>query len=122
MKIIKASFVLFFCVGLCSCSNSFINHKLEYKKVGDCKETPKDIKMNSNINGERYEFLACADDDFDGKAYTVDRKGDSIIVAFPKSATKKQSLFSLTLDIDAKPAYHHIVLDGKEIPITQVSP
>ena len=100
-----------------SCSNSFINHELKYQKQGECRPLEKDIQMISNINGERYEFLACMDDDFDGKGYHVERSGDSIIVSFTKTANKKQSLYSLVLDIDAKPAYHHIVLDGKEITI-----
>lgn len=100
-----------------SCSDSFINHELKYEKLGDCRSTENNIQMTSNINGERYEFLCCLDDDFNGKNYTVDRAGDSIVVSFPKAITKKQILYSLKLDIDAKPAYHHIVLDGKEITI-----
>jgi len=102
---------------LFSCSDSFINHELKYEKQGECRPLEKNIQMISNINGERYEFLACLDDDFDGKNYKVDRSGDSIIVSFPKTAKKKQTLYSLILDIDAKPAYHHIVLDGNEITI-----
>lgn len=100
---------------LFSCSDSFINHGLKYEKLGDCREYAKDIKVESNINGERYEFLSCMDEGFVGKNYTVERKGDTILVDFPKTATEKQALFSLTLDIDAKPPYHHIVLDGNEI-------
>ncbi len=99
-----------------SCSDSFINHDLKFEKVGDCSGITQPVKMVSNINGERYDFFCCLDDGFDGKNYTVDRKGDSIIVNFPK-AGKKQALYELTLDIDAKPNYHHIVLDGKEITI-----
>ena len=111
-------FLVFLCAAsLFSCSDSFIKQKLKYEKLGDCREFAKDIKMNSNINGEQYEFLCCMDDGFDGKNFTVERKGDSIVVNFPKTATKKQSLYNLVLDIDAKPAYHHIVLDGKEIPV-----
>ena len=102
---------------LFSCSDSFVNHELKYEKQGECRPLEKNIQVTSNINGERYEFLACIDDDFDGKNYKVDRVGDSIVVNFPKTAAKKQRLYSLTLDIDAKPVYHHIVLDGNEIAI-----
>lgn len=98
-----------------SCSDSFINHKLKFEKAGDCTGEMKPIRMISNINGERYEFDCCMDGDFDGKAYSVERKGDSIIVGFPKTSGKKQSLFNLTLDIDAKPRYGHIILDGREL-------
>ncbi len=104
-----------------SCSNSFINHELKYEMLGDCKDIAKDIKMKSNINGERYEFLCCMDDGFDGKTYTVERQGDSILVNFPKTASKKQVLYNLVLDIDAKPVYHYIVLDGQGIAITTIA-
>lgn len=100
---------------LFSCSDSFINHKLKSEKTGDCSGETKPIRMISNINGERYEFECCMDDDFNGNAYTVERKGDSIIVGFPKTASKKQSQFNLVLDIDAKPRYGHIILDGREL-------
>ena len=102
---------------LFSCSDSFINHDLKYEMMGECRELAMDIKMESNINGKRYEFLSCMDEGFDGKNYTVERKGDSILVGFPKTAAKKQLLYNLILDIDAKPAYHHIILDGQEISI-----
>ncbi len=100
-----------------SCSNSFINHDLKFEKIGDCTGISKPIKMESNINGERYEFFCCMDDGFDGKTYTVERKGDSITVNFPRSTAKKQVLYNLTLDIDAKPNYHHIILDGNDVTI-----
>jgi hypothetical protein len=73
--------------------------------------------MISNINGERYEFFSCIDDGFEGKNYTVDRKGDSIIVSFPKTASAKKALYKLTLDIDAKPRYSLISIDDREIDI-----
>jgi len=109
--------ILIFSCFLFSCSNSFINHKLKFEKIGYCSSVPSPVNMTSNINGERYEFVGCMDDGFDGKNYRVERKGDTIIVSFPKTATKKQVSFSLVLDIDAKPAYHHIILDGQELTI-----
>ena len=57
------------------------------------------------------------DNDFDGKGYTVERKGDSVIVSFTKTTGKKQAEYNLILDIDAKPNYHHIILDGQELTI-----
>ena len=105
------------CCLLFSCSDSFINHHLKFEKKGDCSNIPQPIKMISNINGERYEFLCCMDEGFDGKNYTVVRTGDSIIVNFPKTATKKRVEYNLILDIDAKPNYHHIILDGQELTI-----
>ena len=110
---------LIFTIALfCSCSDSFINHSLKYEKLGACKNEEVSVKMLSNISGERYEFVSCLEENFDGKNYLVERKGDSILVSFPKAGTAKSS-FRLTLDIDAKPVYHHIFLDGMEIPIVQ---
>ncbi len=102
---------------LFSCKDSFINHDLKFEKLGDCTSEPTPVKMISNINGERYEFICCMDDGFDGKNYKVERKGDSIIVSFPKTAAKKQVSYNLILDIDAKPGYHHIILDDQELSI-----
>ena len=102
---------------LFSCSDSFINHELKFEKLGDCSGQSSPVKIISNINGERYEFTSCMDEGFDGKNYKVERKGDSILVSFPKTAAKKQAAYNLVLDIDAKPNYHHIILDGQELTI-----
>ena len=102
---------------LSSCSNAFINHELKAEKIGDCDLQPAPIKMISNINGERYEFNYCLEDDYDGKTYSVERKGDSLVVSFPKAANKT-ALYKLILDIDAKPAYHHIVLGDKTLEVS----
>ena len=101
---------------LFSCSDSFINHKLSFEKAGHCATAQPGIKMISNINGERYQFDCCMDEDFNGKNYIVERKGDTINVSFPK-ASAKQSLFKITLDVDAKPAYHLINIDGREVHV-----
>jgi len=102
---------------LSSCSNSFINHTMKAEKIGTCNNDVLPTKMISNINGERYEFNYCLDENFDGKNYAVVRSGDSLLVQFP-AATKNTALFKLTLDIDAKPAYHHIKLgDGQTIEV-----
>ena len=102
---------------LSSCSNAFINHDLKAEKIGDCALQSAPIKMISNINGERYEFNYCLEDGYDGKNYSVERKGDSLVVSFPKAANKT-ALYKLILDIDAKPAYHHIVLGDKTLEVS----
>lgn len=73
--------------------------------------------MISNFNGERYEFYGCIDEGFDGENYSVVRTGDSIVISFPKSASEKNKLFKLTLDIDTKPRYSQIEIDGRTIHI-----
>lgn len=84
--------------------------------MGACEAYSESIKMISNLNGERFEFFSCIDNGFDGKQYTVERKGDSVLVSFPKNSQNK-ALYKLILDVDAKPAYHHIILDGRELII-----
>ena len=113
----KYTFIALCCCLLFSCSDSFINHDLKSEKIGDCTDYSRTINMVSNINGERYEFFSCIDDGFDGKNYTLVRKGDSVIVDFPKTAAQKKSLYKLILDVDAKPNYHHIILDGREVTV-----
>ncbi len=113
----KYVFILISSCFLFSCSDSFINHEVKSEKLGDCTDYSGTINMISNINGERYEFFSCIDDGFDGKNYTLVRKGDSVIVDFPKTATQKKSLYKLILDVDAKPNYHHIILDGREVTV-----
>lgn len=100
---------------VCSCNNSesFINHKVEYTKIGECSAGEKTINMTSNIAGERYEFEACLNSNFAGDAYTVERKEDSLVVAFQRVDGDKAA-FKVTLDIDAFPVYDYIVIDGKE--------
>jgi hypothetical protein len=110
-------FFLFFSLFLFSCSDSFINHELKYEKTGECSSAQIPVKVISNINGQRYEFHRCLDDDFDGKNYSVGRSGDSILVTFPKTATKKQAEYKLILDIDAKPKYSRILVDGQDLGI-----
>lgn len=107
------------CCLLFSCSDSFINHDLKFEKVGECSKERGPIEMISNINGERYKFDCCMDDDFGIKNYAVKRKGDSIIVSFPKTPGKKQAEYNLILDIDAKPGYQYIILDGQELTVAR---
>ena len=101
---------------LTSCSDAFINHKMTAEKIGDCNQQTVPVKMISNINGERYEFQYCLEEGFDKKNYTIERKGDSLQVKFP-ATNKKTVLYKLTLDVDAKPAYHHITLGDQTLEI-----
>lgn len=114
--------VILLAVLLYSCNNNepFINHKLTFEKTGDCSAGETTGTMLSNIAGERYVFESCLDANFDGKDYVVERKGDRLVVSFPRG-TGPRNAFKITLDIDAFPVYNFIVLDGKQpIPIRHV--
>lgn len=117
MKLKLLTIVLASSLAFASCSDSFINHELKAEKAGDCAGTTPPVKIISNINGERYEFEYCVEDGFDGKNYKVERKGDSLLVVFPGASSAKKALYKLTLDIDAKPAYHYILLGDKEVRV-----
>ena len=81
--------------------------------MGECSGGEKTTTMLSNIAGERYEFESCLSADFEGKDYTVERKGDSLVVSLKRHGGI-MAAFKITLDIDAYPVYNYIVLDGKE--------
>lgn len=102
---------------LISCSNSFIKHELQYEKQGACTEIVEPVKVIRNINGTRFEFSSCLDEGFNGKKISIVRQGDSLIVDFSASKTGTKANFKLILDIDAKPAYEHLVLDGRQLSI-----
>lgn len=100
---------------LFSCSDQFINHKLRFEKLGNCPGVADPVKLTRNINGTRYEFTSCLNDGFDGKNYSVSRQGDTLIVDFPRAEHTGVYQYKLILDIDAKPAYHHLILDGRDL-------
>lgn len=118
MNKLKYATVLCFAGFYFSCSNTpFVNHKLKADKTGTCTNdvTPDKITITSNINGEHYEFECCLSNDFDAKNYTVERKNDSLVVIFPSTAGSQKALYKMVLDIDAKPAYKHISINGFDI-------
>jgi hypothetical protein len=121
-KIVMKSILFFLFVLFCfSCKTKpFLKHELEYKKISEtCTGKDPMVRMNSNLNGERYEFQECLDDDFDGKTISVDRKGDTVVVSFRKAQGKKaRALFGITLDIDSYPRYNFMSISDNVFPIT----
>jgi hypothetical protein len=116
----KHFFAVAAAIFLFSCADSttpFINHELKAEKIGNCEQQIVKTNMVSNTAGERYEFQYCLEDGFDAKNYTVTRKGDSIMVSFPVTM-KQVALYKVTLDIDAKPAYHHIFLGQQHLEVS----
>ena len=51
---------------LSSCKDqAYLHHKLQFEKVADnCAGGQQSFQMNSNINGERYEFNKCLPENF----------------------------------------------------------
>lgn len=116
MKILHPVLLLTF---LFSCTaKPYINQSLQAEKTGNCSQPLSPVKMNSNINGERYVFDYCGADGFDAKKYALIRNGDSLILTLPAPARNEKSvLYKLTLDVDAYPKYTHIKLGDQVMDI-----
>jgi hypothetical protein len=115
MKIIYASLLMVVFAG-CK-STPFVKHDLSFEKVSDdCSAMNPGFKMNSNLNGERYEFQRCLDADFKKEQLTHERQGDTIVLKFERK-NSKQALYNLTIDLDAYPRYNFLAIDGNTFPI-----
>jgi hypothetical protein len=68
--------------------------------------------MVSNVAGERYEFEKCLGANFTKDMMSVSRKGDTVLVQFPKAAAQTV-LNKITLDIDSYPRYNFITIDDE---------
>jgi hypothetical protein len=98
----------------------FIKHGLDFKKVADnCETMNTGFKMNSNLNGERYEFQRCLDADFSKEQLSSIRQGDTIILKFERK-NSKQALYDLVIDLDAYPRYNFLTIDNNTFPIIPV--
>lgn len=100
----------------CSCSDAFIKHRMEFQKNGSCTTPDPAIRMQSNTNGERYQFSVCLPESFSGTEYQIDRRGDSLWLHFTAPGARNTACM-ITLDIDAKPAYHYIEIEGQGIQV-----
>lgn len=114
-------FLIFFLLGvvLFSCNDTYINHKIEFKKLGECGNVSTQVQMESNIMGDRFTFHQCLPDNFDEKGYEVIRKGDTLLVNFTKAENRPQNEYSLILDLDVHPQYSHLVI-GDQILLVGV--
>ena len=82
---------------IASCKDQpYLHHKLQLEKVADnCSSVSQKFEMNSNINGERFEFNKCLPDNFDKEQVTFAKQGDTVVVHFGNLKTNiKQSDFS----------------------------
>ena len=101
----------------------FVKHSLEFEKVADqCGGGVPGISMNSNLNGERFEFQSCVDADFKKEQVTSSQPNDTTVIIKIERKNSKQALYKLTIDIDAYPRYHLLVLDGDSIQMKAVEP
>ena len=98
-------------------SKPYLKHDLAFEKMaGDCYGQTSSVSVNANVIGERFVFQECLDASFDG-AYTVERKGDTVEVRIGKRPVV-QSLYKITLDINTRPAYKFLTINGQTMAIT----
>ncbi len=100
---------------IASCKDQpYLHHKLQLEKVADnCSSVSQKFEMNSNINGERFEFNKCLPDNFDKEQVTFAKQGDTVVVHFGNvKSNMKQSTFHIILDIDTYPRYNFLTIDG----------
>src|SRR5882724_2043584 len=103
----KMIFVVSLVVVVTACKTKpFVKHSVEFEKLGDnCQSISNGFKMNSNLNGERYEFQRCLDADFKKEQLSAVRQGDTIVLKFERKS-QQQALYSLVIDLDAYPRYN----------------
>ena len=95
----------------------FVKHEVQFEKLGDnCDAMNSGFKMNSNLNGERYEFERCLDADFTKEQLSSIQKGDTVELKFERK-NASQALYKLTVDVDAYPRYNTLIIDGAAIAI-----
>jgi hypothetical protein len=97
----------------------YINHDLKAERIGDCSATLTACTLTENTNGEHYEFNRCLAEDFNTDDYLIERKGDTLVVTFPKEKLNEtKALYKLHLDIHANPKYNYIKLGTEVLQIS----
>ena len=104
--------LIFLLVCLISCKTEpFLKHSMKFEKVSeDCSGISNKFKMNSNLNGERYEFQLCLDSDFQKGQLTSIRQGDTVVLKFERK-NAKQALYDIIVDVDSYPRYNFLTID-----------
>ena len=89
---------------------------MEFEKMaGDCSQQDEAVSVDATIIGERYVFNECLEASFKGD-YSVERKGDTVEVKLGKPSDVK-SLFKITLDINTRPAYRYLTINGNTMGV-----
>jgi hypothetical protein len=116
LRILTFILLCWLMTGCTASTQPYLHHELSFSKAGSCAQNEGKFSMNSNTNGERYEFQQCLDAGFSKDRLLVSRKGDTVVVAF-KDNGQAQALFNLTLDIDTYPRYHFLTIGETTFPI-----
>ena len=113
-------FILLFLFVLVSCdykSKPYLKHDMEFEKIApDCIQQNSQVSVDANTIGERYVFQECLESGFNG-TYNVERKGDTVEVKIGRPSEAKV-LYKITLDINTRPTYHFLTINGNTMPVT----
>lgn len=109
---------------LVSCKTKpYVKHSLNFEKIGDnCSKQETAMSMNSNLNGERFELQSCLDADFKKEQITSYQLNDTTVILKFERKNSQQSLYRLTIDLDAYPRYSLLILDRDTIHMKAVEP
>ena len=115
---------ILFIVLLAACNTKpFVKHSLEFEKIADnCGTQSATMSMNSNLNGERFEFQSCLDADFKKEQLTSSQVNDTTVILKFERKNTQQALYKLTIDVDAYPRYSLLIIDGDSIHMKAVEP
>jgi hypothetical protein len=107
--------VLFF-----SCDRQpFVEHKIKSEKLNTtCANLSGSFKVTANFGGERFEFDKCLPSDFNEDDVTAMRKGDTVLINFPKANGKSTAGYKIILDIDSYPTYRVVTIDDESYNIS----
>ena len=97
-------------------SKPYLKHEMDFEKIaGDCAGQETKMSIDANTIGDRYVFQECLDAAYDG-AYTVQRNGDTVSVKLAKGSAAT-ALYRITLDINTRPAYSFLEVNGSVVPV-----
>jgi hypothetical protein len=105
--------ILFFS---CNDQKDYLKHDLEFEKIGECKNISSKMDITANTIGERYIFQECLDVSYNGN-YSVERKGDTVVVQLKNASPGNTALYKITLDINTRPDYKYLSLNGSVFPV-----
>lgn len=114
MTMKKGIFILLLTAIVFSCKTKpHLSFKLKSEKISDgCSSVSTAFHMESNFAGERFQWEACLPSGQGHEGVTLKQNGDTVLVHMP-AAGATPAHFSLTLDVDAYPAYHFITVGNE---------
>ncbi len=113
--------VLFFIgvLSLVSCGDEeYFKTNIKLSKLAaGCADKETHFAMESNINGERYNFNVCLEDNYDAKNCSVTKSHDTVFVNFKRAAVTDLVTYKASIDIDTYPRYNYIIIDGNSFVV-----